>query len=342
MDDTRSIVQQIEAAGTEGAQVCPQGGGSKAFLRSSEDARIVSTSAHTGTLHYYPDELVIRVRAGTRLTDLQEEVAHQGQFLPFDPPHLGVESTVGGVVAAGLGGSARPFWGGIRDYVLGVKVVLPTGQVAVFGGDVMKNVAGYDVSRLMVGSMGSLGLILELALKVLPEPEATRVFTLPMSPADAIRTIQLHRGRPGLSAAVFFKNVLYLRFSGTDQQLAQAENRLAGAINTDSDEVIRKIQNLDFPVQHHLWRWDASQAEPIECSELIAFDWGGRLRWLDSHLAPSIATSSGVLTCFKPGQGELPARSMRTDTVGWIQERLKFALDPQSRFISYPSFRVST
>lgn len=341
MDDAQSIIDQIKAAAAEDEQVCPEGGGSKSFMRASNNARIVSTSTHTGTLHYHPDELVIRARSGTRFRDLQAEVAEQGQFLPFDPPILGPGSTLGGVVAAGLGGSARPFLGGIRDYVLGAKVVLPTGQVAVFGGDVMKNVAGYDVSRLMVGSMGSLGMILELALKVLPAPEATRVFELPMPPAQAIKTIELYRRQGGLSGAVFFEDVLYLRFSGSPGQVAQAENRLTGAISSDSDEVLRKIQNLEFPVQHHLWRWDAPPGTSIDQPGLIAFDWGGRLRWLDSRETPSFAEPSGLVTCFKPGEGALNSRSTRNDTVGWIQERLKAAFDPQARFVDYPKLRHS-
>ena len=132
---------------------------------------------------------------------------------------------------------------------------------------------------------------------------------------------------------------MYLRFSGSPGQVAQAENRLTGAISSDSDEVVRKIQNLEFPVHHHLWRWDAPSGISMEQPGLIAFDWGGRLRWLDSLEPPIIDKAHGVVTCFKPGEGTLNTWSNRNDPVGWVQERLKTAFDPQARFVDYPKLR---
>ena len=218
MDATlQHITDRVRAAAASGTPLRLRGGGSKDFYGQSLQGEVLDTTALTGITNYEPSELVVTVRAGTPLRELEAALAEQGQCLPFEPPHFGLQSsdaqsngaatgsnvtasatvqatgraTVGGMVAAGLSGPARASVGGVRDYMLGVQLLNGRGEHLTFGGQVMKNVAGYDVSRLMAGSMGTLGLITEVSLKVLPvaPAEATLVFELDQAEALA----QLHR-----------------------------------------------------------------------------------------------------------------------------------------------------
>ena len=195
MDSTlQQITDRVRAAVASGTPLRLRGGGSKDFYGQSLQGELLDTTALSGIISYEPSELVVTVRAGTPLQELEAALAEQGQCLPFEPPHFGLQNrgaTVGGMVAAGLSGPARASVGGVRDYMLGVQLLNGRGEHLIFGGQVMKNVAGYDVSRLMAGSMGTLGLITEVSLKVLPvaPAEATLVFELDQAQALA----QLHR-----------------------------------------------------------------------------------------------------------------------------------------------------
>ena len=191
------------------------GGNSKAFYGRTPQGERLSIAEHGGVVSYEPTELVITARAGTRLTEIEALLAQHGQYLPFEPPHFTSESTLGGAIASGLSGPARPYNGSARDFVLGAKVLTGKGEILKFGGQVMKNVAGFDVARFMAGSLGTLGILLEISLTVLPRPEAqaTRVFncTLP----EAIQRMNIWAGQPlPLSGAVFDGGHLYVRWSG--------------------------------------------------------------------------------------------------------------------------------
>jgi glycolate oxidase FAD binding subunit len=201
MDTTlQHWAERIRAAATDHTPLRIRGGGSKDFYGQSLQGDILDTRAHSGIVSYEPSELVVTARAGTPLAELEAALAEKGQCLPFEPPHFnattGSSATVGGMVAAGLSGPARASVGAVRDYVLGVELLNGQGELLTFGGQVMKNVAGYDVSRLLAGSMGTLGLITEVSLKVLPlaPAEATLVFEIDQAHALA----QLHRwgGQP--------------------------------------------------------------------------------------------------------------------------------------------------
>ena len=227
MDQSDALQRVVRAAIRQRQVVQPGGGGTKGFLHpAATDAVLVSTAEHDGILHYHPDELVIRVRSGTRLVELQETLREAGQYLPCEPPSFGSAGTVGGMVAAGLAGPSRPYVGGVRDYVLGMKLILPSGEIAAFGGDVMKNVAGYDITRLNVGARGSLGLMLEVALKVLPIPEVVQVYGLECDPSLAQEHMLAQRRLAGLSASAYCDGALLVRYQGSEQAKPTFEQAL--------------------------------------------------------------------------------------------------------------------
>lgn len=202
----KTLTDRIAAARADGTPLCIRGGGSKDFLGRSH-GEVLDTRALSGVISYEPTELVVTVGCGTPLVELEALLAEQGQCLAFEPPHFSWSqaaagagqpspATVGGMLAAGLAGPARASVGGVRDYVLGIKLINGLGQQLSFGGQVMKNVAGYDVSRLMVGARGTLGLLTEVSLKVLPRAPAEATLCFALDQAEALE--QLHRwgGQP--------------------------------------------------------------------------------------------------------------------------------------------------
>jgi glycolate oxidase FAD binding subunit len=298
-----------------------RGGRSKAFLRCNDDdsgapaPEPLDTRAHSGIVAYDPSELVVTVRAGTPLAELEATLAERGQYLAFEPPHFqlgGADGgtaggTVGGMVAAGLGGPARACVGGVRDYVLGLQMVNGRGEIVRFGGTVMKNVAGYDVSRLMVGSWGSLGLITEVSLKVLPHPPAQATLRFWMDQANMLRQLNTWMGQPlplnasswvdgranGVASGGDGQDTLYLRLRGAQVAVESAcamLQRQHGAQRVDSpqtaaDWTAARDLRLPFftqtPPGHNLWRLSlppTAPALPLPQPQLI--EWMGGLRWL--------------------------------------------------------------
>jgi glycolate oxidase FAD binding subunit len=167
-----TLIERIRAAHANHSPLILQGGGSKTFYGNADEGEVLSTRKLTGVVDYQPKELVLTARAGTPLAEIEALLAGQNQMLAFEPPHFNGPATLGGCIAVGLSGPRRPYAGAARDFVLGVRMIDGTGQALRFGGQVIKNVAGYDVSRLMVGALGTLGLITEVSLKVLPTPAA--------------------------------------------------------------------------------------------------------------------------------------------------------------------------
>ncbi len=339
MDQSDALQRVVRAAIRQRQVVQPGGGGTKGFLHpAATDAVLVSTAEHDGILHYHPDELVIRVRSGTRLVELQETLREAGQYLPCEPPSFGSAGTVGGMVAAGLAGPSRPYVGGVRDYVLGMKLILPSGEIAAFGGDVMKNVAGYDITRLNVGARGSLGLMLEVALKVLPIPEVVQVYGLVCDPSLAQQHMLAQRRLAGLSASAYCDGALLVRYQGSEQAKPTFEQALGQGFQPVPNTGLAAVRDLSFAHTGHLWRWDGAVDAPVS-GQLVAMDWGGALRWFASDAAPLGAADGGVITWFKQGEGALPGLTERADGVGLLQQRVKSALDPNGAFIGYPGLR---
>ena len=181
-----NLQEKIQEAAGRGAAIRIRGGGTKDFYGNALEGEVLDTRGYAGVVDYEPTELVITARCGTSLLEIQKILLEKNQILPFEPPHFGAGATVGGCIAAGLSGPRRASAGSVRDFVLGATILDGRGQKLAFGGRVMKNVAGYDVSRLLAGSLGTLGLILEVSLKVLPRPASELTLTLELPQEKAL------------------------------------------------------------------------------------------------------------------------------------------------------------
>jgi len=316
-----------------------QGGGSKAFYGRSTDAgEPLMTAGHQGVVCHEPKELVLTARAGTTLDELEATLAAAGQMLPFEPPHFAAGATLGGAVACGLSGPARPYRGSVRDFVLGLRLINGRGQVLRFGGEVMKNVAGYDVSRLMTGALGTLGLILEVSLKVLPRPERELTLVQARSEVEAIEQMNRLAGQPlPLSAACHDGLNLYLRLSGTDSAVQAARGLLGGDLVEQGDDYwqgVKEQRHGFFSADAPLWRLSLPSAHPpLELPGRQFIDWGGAQRWLISDQpAASIrriaVRAGGHATLFRGGAHADEVFQPLTSTLQRIHCQMKRAFDP--------------
>ncbi len=317
------LAEQLRAAAAEGRRLLIRGGGSKDFYANTVSAdEVLDCTAHLGVVAYEPTELAITVRAGTRLADVEALLAAHGQQLPFEPPHFGLGdtladsvATVGGAVAAGLSGPRRPYAASVRDAVLGARVLNGRGEALEVGGRVMKNVAGYDLSRLMAGSLGVLGVLLEVSLKVIPRPPGslTLVRDEPLGRAlDLLR--RWSRKALPISATAWLDGRLYLRIDGGEEALAETHRLVEGLPQQGAEEFwrdLREQRHGAFAGEASLWRLSlppASAAEvtaPLGVGEPVV-EWGGALRWLRGDFAAVrvrevASTAGGHATLFRPG-----------------------------------------
>ncbi|MEM5386419.1 glycolate oxidase subunit GlcE [Paraburkholderia phymatum] len=338
-DDSAALISQVEAARAARASLLIRGSNSKAFLGRAVDARTIDTCGHRGIVHYDPTELVVTVRAGTPLAEVEALLDDAGQMLPFEAPMFGGAGTVGGMFATGLSGARRPWTGAVRDFALGCRVISGNGKHLRFGGEVMKNVAGYDVSRLLAGSFGCLGLVTEVSLKVLPKPRATRCVVLELAPADAHRRLVAWR-RAGLSVtgACYAEGGLHLRLEGGIGAVRAARDGIGG---TDVDGTfwaqLRRFTLPFFADTRPLWRLSLPSAAPIAALPGNALlDWGGAQRWLKSDVDESdvrrVAKElGGHATAFTPGVTDTPFHPL-PDPLMRLHRRLKAQLDPLGIF----------
>ena len=281
------LVGRIKAAHQDHVPLRIRGAGSKDFYGGMLAGEVFDVAGYAGIVAYEPTELYITARCGTPLAEIEAVLAEKKQMLAFEPPHFGA-ATLGGCVAAGLAGPRRQAAGAVRDFVLGAKLVDGTGQVLDFGGQVMKNVAGYDVSRLLAGSLGTLGLIAEATLKVLPCPVAEQTLAFEFDAAESIARLNEWGAQPlPISASFWSAGRLYLRLSGARAAVDAAIRRLASAGGKlfDGQEAtrlwlsVREHQHAAFAVPT-LWRCALPTTAPLSAREgLQAIEWGGGLRW---------------------------------------------------------------
>ena len=230
--------QQIRQAADEGYALTVRGGGSKDFYgEPARPAAILDTRIHSGITAYDPDELVITAKAGTPLAEIEAALAERRQILPFEPPHFGAGATLGGAVACGLAGPGRAHFGAVRDFVLGCRLIDGCGRVLDFGGRVVKNVAGYDIHKTMAGAMGTLGVLAEVSLKVLPAPEREITLQFECSAAAARGMLHAWMGHPLPLTACFWDNgALFVRFGGSAAGVEAAASRLGGRAFGQADK----------------------------------------------------------------------------------------------------------
>jgi glycolate oxidase FAD binding subunit len=289
LDDLRDRIRGAAAARTP---LRLRGGGTKDFYGEDPAGELLDTRAHAGIVAYEPTELFVTARCGTRLAELEQALDEQSQMLAFEPPHFAADATVGGMVAAGLSGPRRAQAGAVRDFVLGAQVVDGNGALLNFGGRVMKNVAGYDVSRLMAGSLGTLGLIAEVTLKVLPRPMAELSLRFEWPQARAVARMSQWAGRPlPISASAWHQDALVVRLSGAVAGVAAAREQLGGEAIADVEarEFWQAVRDQTLPLfAAPLWRLALpSTAAPLELPGEQLIEWNGGLRWLHSEADPA-------------------------------------------------------
>ncbi|WP_460415664.1 glycolate oxidase subunit GlcE [Pseudomonas sp. microsymbiont 2] len=336
-DLSQDLLEQVNQALNLGTPLRIQGGNSKAMLGRPVAGEIVDTRGHRGIVSYEPSELVLTARAGTPLADIEATLHQAGQMLPCEPPHLGTGATLGGMVAAGLSGPRRPWAGAVRDYVLGTRLITGHGKLLRFGGEVMKNVAGYDVSRLMAGSFGCLGLLTEVSLKVLPRPRQCQSLRLEMNHHRALATLAEWGQQPlPISAACHDGEALYLRLEGGEGSVRSAADRLGGdVLDSRFWSDLREQRLVFFSDPATLWRLSLPNAtDVLDLPGRQLLDWGGAQRWLKSDvpaqaLREQIARYGGHATAYAPGDDSwapLAPAMLRYHLA------LKHQLDPQGIF----------
>lgn len=297
MDSADKIKQQVVQAFNDKLPLCISGGASKNFLGLPADEAQLSTSLHTGITSYEPSELVVTARAGTTLEELRTTLAEHKQMLPFEPPGFGDAATIGGTIACGLSGPARPYIGAARDFVLGCSIVNGRGQTLTFGGQVMKNVAGYDVTRLMTGAMGTLGVLLDVSMKVLPLAESEKTFVQKTNAADAINTMQALAGKSlPVTASAFHDGQLYYRLAGSPAAVSAAAAHIGGDPLEDIQFWHKLLEHkLDFfdRDDQPLWRLSLPALTPeLDIQGSTFYDWAGTQRWMVSDADASLIRST--------------------------------------------------
>ena len=336
--------ERIRSAAADKTPLRLRGGGSKDFYGQALIGEVLDTRAYAGIIAYEPTELVITVRCGTPLAELEAALRVEGQQLAFEPPHFGPAATVGGMLAAGLSGPRRQAAGAVRDFVLGVRMLDGRGDDLSFGGQVMKNVAGYDVARPMAGSLGTLGLILEVSLKVPPLPFAEATLRLEMPQDKAIGMLNHWGGQPlPISACAWAEGDLAVRLSGAASAVEAARAAIGGE-SMDAGEAlrfwvgIREQTDSFFRTDKPLWRLSVRSVTPplaLPGEQLI--EWGGALRWLASNadartIREAAAHSGGHATLFHASDKSAGVFTPLQPALAKIHRNLKQAFDPAGIF----------
>jgi glycolate oxidase FAD binding subunit len=369
----QTLVDAVRAAAAAKRPLCIRGGGSKDFYGLPAAGEPLDVRGHAGIVAYEPTELVVTARGGTPLAELEAALSASGQMLAFEPPHFGgskmfqppisggvserqpphfaATATIGGMVAAGLSGPRRQAAGALRDFVLGVTLLDGRGEVLRFGGQVMKNVAGYDVSRVMAGAMGTLGIILEVSLKTLPRPAAEETLQFEMPEAIAIETLNRWAGQPlPLSASAWSEGELHVRLSGAALAVAAAREKLggqrvdavaAGAFWSGLREQTAAFFDNAAAARLPLWRLSLPATTPAATLDRLngarLIEWGGALRWVasgtDAVTVRELASKAGGHATLFRADADLRAQvgvfQPLAPAALAIHRRLKAAFDPQ-------------
>lgn len=347
-DISPQLIEQVNTAKQNRVRLNIVGRGSKQFLGRTPVGETLSVAEHSGIVSYQPIELVITVRAGTLLKDIETILDEHDQMLAFEPPRFDGKASIGGTLACNLSGPSRPFRGGVRDMVLGARLINGKGQHLSFGGQVMKNVAGYDVSRLLAGAMGTLGIITEVSLKVVPKPTTNVTLVKTLDADQAIVTMNQLAGKFGaLTAACWNQNKLYIRFSGADTAVKKAATQWPGDILDDGDQFWRELRDMRAgfftTAPGALWRFSVKSTAAHFLSDADwLIDWGGALRWLRQgsivndvereQLEHSAVAANGQVMVFRGGDPEKEVFHAQSDPAKVILQRLKAAFDPDGLF----------
>ncbi len=346
-----ALIDRVDRARSQRTPLEIRGGGTKTFYGGPARGETLDVTALAGISSYEPTELVVTVRAGTALAELEAALAAQGQCLPFEPPRFNAGGTVGGMVAAGLSGPARANLGSVRDHVLGVTLLNGRGEVLTFGGQVAKNVAGYDVSRLVVGSLGILGIICEVSLKVLPVPRAVATLCFERDERRALEQLKQWASQPlPVSASAWCEGRLRVRLTGAVAAVNAACVRLGGSLIDpeeaaaywlslrDQTQEIFVLDEGDLAHGECLWRLSLpSTSPPVELSGSQIIEWHGAERWWRTADAPrqvraAAASSGGHATLVRGADKSAGAFAPLDAALMRIHHGLKQAFDPAGIF----------
>ncbi|HEX2824766.1 MAG TPA: glycolate oxidase subunit GlcE [Burkholderiales bacterium] len=330
------LAERIRDAAARREPLVVRGGGTKEFYGRAVAGDVLDTRAYAGIVDYEPTELVITARAGTSLAEIEAAMRERGQMLACEPPHFAEGSTLGGCVAAGLSGPRRPYAGSVRDLVLGIRMLDGKGADLSFGGRVMKNVAGYDVSRLMAGSLGTLGVLLEISLKALPLPPAETTLRREHTAAQAIELMNAWAGKPlPISATCHVGGALYVRLSGAGTAVNAAKQKLGGEAVDDGQRFWRDLRDHRhdfFRTSRPLWRVSLkSTTPPLGGEELI--EWSGSVRWLAhdgdaDEIRGRAARAGGHATLFRRHASDAEPFHPLSPALARVHARLKRTFDP--------------
>jgi len=335
--------ERVRAAHAARTPLAIRGGGTKAFYGEPVAGEPFDTREYAGIVDYEPTELVVTVRAGTLLADVERALASEGQMLAFEPPHFAPGATVGGTVAAGLSGPRRPYAGAVRDHMLGVRIVDGRGEALAFGGRVMKNVAGFDVTRLMTGALGTLGIVAEASIKCLPVPrvEATRAFEV--SADEGIRRVNEWGGKPlPLSASCFAGGRLLVRLSGAAAAVESAIAKLGGEAVAEGAAFWASVRDHAHPFFASardgapVWRLSVRSTAPYaDLGGETLIEWGGALRWLVAPRADAAKlrawawANGGHATLFSAQERAASALHPLPGPLAGLHARLRAEFDPR-------------
>lgn len=344
---TQELQDRVRAALNDKTPLKIVGGNSKHFFGNdvpqNNKIEILEMRIHQGVISYEPSELVITARAGTPLKDIEYLLAENNQMLPFEPPHFGEHATFGGAIAAGLSGPRRPFTGSVRDFVLGTKIITGKGEIMSFGGQVMKNVAGYDVSRLMAGALGTLGVLLEISIKVLPRPniEVTQCIAMPQH--EAINKMrEYNQSSLPLSGMAYENEKLYIRLSGAESAVNSAKLKVNGESLVHAENFWQQLNEHTHPFftnnkNKSLWRLSVPFISNVNLNENSFIDWAGALHWLHSdkdaeEIQQHAAEQGGAAILFKSHHNSTPDTQDRFPPlqakIKQLQINLKMRFDP--------------
>jgi glycolate oxidase FAD binding subunit len=343
-DNTDYLISQVKDAYSKKLPLQIVAGNSKIFYGRKISYKEITLNSHSGVINYEPSELVITVRAGTPLSEINTELEKNSQMLAFEPPSYNSNSTIGGTIACGLSGSRRPFTGAARDFVLGTRILNGKGELLKFGGEVIKNVAGYDTSRLMTGALGTLGVLLDVSIKVIPRPEyeVTLIQTLSLDSALNQMTYLKRQTHP-ISGLAYCFNHLFIRLSGTQNTVKNSVRSIGGDYysnsKSDLDFSWNKFDNHTlkfFNSERALWRISVKPNTPkLNIKGECFYNWAGAERWITSNcknteIFNTVAAVNGHATLYRFGDRTndifqpLPAALLK------IHQELKKSFDPEN------------
>ncbi len=342
-DLSSQLQQQVLHASAEKQKLEIRGGNSKSFYGRQQrpEAQLLEVGGHTGVINYQPAELVLTVRTGTPLSEINALLEANHQVLPFEPPAFGSDATLGGTLACGLSGPSRPYEGSARDHILGLQLLNGKGQVLRFGGEVMKNVAGYDTSRLMVGAFGTLGVLLEASMKVLPAAATQHTLVHETTESEALTQIDRLRSRYlPVTAWCYAEGRAFTRLSGSKQNVAAVCKTLGGETLARADVRWRELREHQLPFFNDprpLWRLSLpSGTPPIDLSGRQLLDWGGCQRWLlsdaDAPLIQSKCREAGGHAELFRDAGSIDVFQDLDASLIPLHQRIKASFDPDGLF----------